>query len=223
MLKIGYIKITDTFFLERSEESFRPFVDPDTFAAVLGYKNGKARKTKLLGESLVRHILACFFDIQRNDFSFIRTPQGKPYIIPSRDLYFNLSHSGDYIVCACSDKEVGVDIERIATARMQVARRFFHPEEIKMLDGLSGDRQDHCFFSYWAVKESFLKYKGTGLTKPLSSFFVEFASGGISLYEETLLPLYVRECLIDDRYKCFVCSEQDEIPEIIRIEELHIA
>ena len=37
---------------------------------------------------------------------------GKPYLA-SGDLFFNLSHCGDMVVCAVCDREVGVDIQRI--------------------------------------------------------------------------------------------------------------
>ena len=33
---------------------------------------------------------------------------GKPYL-ESGGLFFNLSHSGEYVACAISDKEIGID------------------------------------------------------------------------------------------------------------------
>lgn|SRR5574344_1026484 len=37
---------------------------------------------------------------------------GKPYIKDS-NIYFSISHSIDRVVCAISDKEIGIDIEKI--------------------------------------------------------------------------------------------------------------
>ena len=76
---------------------------------------------------------------------------------------------------------------------MEVARRFFHPAEIQCLQNLAGDAQDELFFRYWSVKESFLKYTGSGLSSPLSGFEVRFD---------------------DHRPKCFVCAETTEEPGI---------
>ena len=48
------------------------------------------------------------------------------------DAVFNLSHSGDYVMCACSDRrdvQVGCDLEMIGETREKVARRFFCQEE----------------------------------------------------------------------------------------------
>ena len=36
----------------------------------------------------------------------------KPYV-KNNPIYFNISHSGEYIVCVVSDKEIGVDIQEV--------------------------------------------------------------------------------------------------------------
>ena len=60
-----------------------------------------------------------------------------------------------------------------------------------------------------------MKYIGTGLTRPLNSFLVQFSTGGINLYEgEKKLSLYVHPCSVDSGYACYVCSECDEEPEM---------
>ena len=56
--------------------------------------------------------------------------QDKPYL---RGKYFNISHSGDYVVLATADSEVGVDIEKIEPYSDAVAARCFTAEEQKWL------------------------------------------------------------------------------------------
>ncbi len=49
-----------------------------------------------------------------------------------KDAVFNLSHSGDYVMCACSDRrnvQVGCDLEIVGDIREKVARRFICEEE----------------------------------------------------------------------------------------------
>ena len=142
---------------------------------------------------------------------------GKPHFLRTKDS-FNISHSGDYVVCAVSDREIGIDIEKRAKARMEVAGRFFHGEEVAQLKMLEEDKQDQLFFNYWSVKESFLKYIGTGLARPLNSFIVSFSGGGVSLFERgNKLPLYVHACPVDDGYACHVCCEYEELTGIHEI------
>ncbi len=100
---------------------------------------------------------------------------GKPQLCGG-ELCFNLSHSGDYAACAVSSAPVGVDIQRVETQKEQLARRVFRPEELRMIES-STDRDD-CFTMLWALKESYLKYLGTGLRRGMNSFAVCIDGGG---------------------------------------------
>jgi 4'-phosphopantetheinyl transferase len=133
-------------------------------------------------------------------------------------LFFNISHSGDYVVAAFSDREVGIDIEQRGRARVEVATRFFHPAEIAALLAAGEEERKRLFIDYWAIKESYLKYLGTGLTRPLSTFRVEIAPAGIHLHDERArLPLHVHPCRIDEAYSCFTCSETSSPPLVTEI------
>ena len=91
-------------------------------------------------------------------------------------------------------------------------------EEVAQLKMLEEDKQDQLFFNYWSVKESFLKYIGTGLARPLNSFIVSFSGEGVSLFEGgNKLPLYVHTCPVDDGYACHVCCEYGELTGIHEI------
>lgn len=196
-------------------ERYRPFLEEKTVAEAMQFRSPVVAFTKLTGELLVRHLLYSFFHLEKEDFTIQRGIHGKPYLENRENICFNISHSGDYIVCALSDTPVGIDIEREMVARMNVAHRFFHPLEVESLEKLSGRAQDRLFFKYWSVKESFLKYTGSGLTRPLSSFRVDFADSDIVLYEDAeKVPVYIRECPIDPAYSCFVCTDCDEVPPV---------
>lgn len=221
MLKVFYIRITDCNFAGLTAEDFRPWISPEKFRIVSDYKSDKVRREKWLGEWLVRSLLLRFFRLLPEDYRLEKGEFGKPYVSGvGQNIFFNLSHSGDYIVCAFSDKETGVDIERMREAKWLVARRFFHPQEIRKLEVAEKDGCDGLFFMYWSVKESFLKYTGSGLSCPLASF--EVLNGGQEIrisQDHRILPVYVNECAIDPQYKCFVCSETNARPEIVHLTE----
>ncbi|MCI8464356.1 MAG: 4'-phosphopantetheinyl transferase superfamily protein [Lachnospiraceae bacterium] len=99
-----------------------------------------------------------------------RTKRGKPYFPEQPDLHFSISHSGDFWVCAFSERPVGVDIQKHvkragesqtqAAARLaRMAERFFHPEETAWVMEYPYKR----FFQIWTAKESYVKYTGEGI------------------------------------------------------------
>lgn len=215
MLKVYYLRISD--FDSFDDTSFLPDIDKKTWEAARSFKSAVVRRTKLLGESMVRKLIYRQWGLEAGAYAICRGSHGKPYVVNAgTPVYFNLSHSGNYIVCALSEREIGVDIEKRRRIKIEVGRRFFHSKEVQQLESLNGARQSDLFFRYWSVKESFLKYTGEGLSASLSGFEVCFQDAGICIKKmDVLLPVFVRECAIDPDYKCFVCSETDELPEIL--------
>lgn len=178
----------------------------------------KVRREKWIGKRLLYSVLTRFFNWDSEAVQLYTNEHGKPYLKKTDSpLFFNISHSGDFVVCAFSDTEIGVDIERINEARLAVAGRFFHPEENQELLNCPEEKRNELFFRYWSGKESFLKYMGTGLSASLASFFIEWGEMG-EIYRETVRqPVFLYECPINEGYKCFVCTGQTAPPEIIRL------
>lgn len=111
---------------------------------------------------------------------------GKPFLaapLHEPPIYFNLSHSGDYMVLIFSTVEVGIDIEYVDrdTKIDKMARRFFHPVEYETLLSLDVRNKKKHFFVLWTIKEAFLKGLGTGLSLSTSSFYAAPA-GNDSFY-----------------------------------------
>lgn len=214
MLKIFYLRISD--YPDIPDTFFYPYVGEDTRIAVQTYQNEQVRRSKLMGETMIRLKLQELWGLQQKDYRLLKGVHGKPYAGgTSCPVFFNLSHSGDYIVAAFAGSEVGVDIEKRKEQRMNVARRFFHPQEVRQLEICPENKREDLFYSYWSVKESFLKYTGSGLTAPLSGFEVHFTPEEIFITREGRREnVCIKECPVDSGYKCFVCSENEERPDI---------
>lgn len=118
----------------------------------------------------------------QNDKTYVRLTKGvhgKPYLEAVSNLYFNLSHSGDYVVVAFAENEVGVDMERNRVANLAVARRFFTKEEQEYLQEIcnvygNGEILAKAFARIWTRKESYIKAVGEGMHLPLTDFCVLF-------------------------------------------------
>ena len=82
---------------------------------------------------------------------------GKPYFLNGP--YFNISHSGRYVLMAVSTAEIGVDIEEIKNKDMSSLVRIFNEAEAKMI-------KEHSDFYYlWCAKESLIKCMGLSVGK----------------------------------------------------------
>lgn len=123
---------------------------------------------------------------------------GKLYLTDYPDIHVNLSHSGEYAVCAVSHSEVGVDIQFCDTEK-RIMYRYLAEDEAEYIRN-SADKHS-AFYEIWTKKESFLKACGKGITVPLKSFSV--ISDTVS-YEGTEYKF--REYTMRDKnYKLFVC------------------
>ena len=94
---------------------------------------------------MIRRLLFRLWGLHKEDYLIRIGEHGKPLVESRFSVWYNLSHSGDYIVAAFSHLEVGIDIEQKRKARMEVARRFFHPAEIQCLQILPEMRRMNCF------------------------------------------------------------------------------
>ena len=142
------------------------------------------------------------FQIQKNEF-------GKPYIRDRKDFYYNLSHSGDYVVLAWGNGEVGVDVQqhRADTDMRIIAENYFAEDEIQYIR--QSDRQTaERFYEIWTGKESYLKYVGKGNMRSLS--ILERKT------EILFLPRFPRE-----GYSMSLCAAQkDYTLELLDIRQL---
>lgn len=126
-------------------------------------------------ELLVRYYLRLNYNTSNRKIEMEYNQYGKPYIKNSNDLYFNISHSCDWIICAWSNHEIGVDLENIRHIDLDIARVQFCNDEYTYIIEFP-ELSYRRFMQIWTLKESYIKYIGKGLNIPLNSFSVNFDS-----------------------------------------------
>lgn len=140
-----------------------------------------------------------------------RTPNGKPFFPDFQECHFNLSHSGNFALCALDDAPVGVDIQIIKDNwREGLPKRVCSPRELEWLEGQS--HRWEAFALLWALKESRVKYEGTGLGAGVREISVPLPCGGETLYchEGLWFRIYT-----GDGWKAAACGEQEPPEELI--------
>lgn len=126
------------------------------------------------------------------------TQYNRPYLIG--DIDFNISHSGEYVVCALSQQRIGIDIEQlneIDTA--EFSEQFTAGEWFNIRQSENPLRE---FYRHWTIKEAAIKADGRGMHIPLKDVIITA--------DEVLVQKqrwHYQEMYIDHSYIVHIVSE----------------
>lgn len=127
---------------------------------------------------------------------------GKPYLHGYPEIHFNISHSGEYAVCALAGIPVGIDIQiRQSVRGRRLLERTMNVREQEVIRSV--EDPELAFAVFWAQKESYLKWSGEGITRDLSKLSMEDA--------------VIEAIPIETGYVCQVCAAVPFHWEKIRI------
>jgi phosphopantetheinyl transferase len=129
-----------------------------------------ARQRFVLGRVLLRRQLGFLLGVTPAALELTVAERGKPQLAASCiPLAFNLSHSGDVVVLAVADQQVGVDVEfqRPIDLAERLSRRYFSPAETGAVLAATSTDKDRVFLRIWTQKEAWLKATGLGVGMPL--------------------------------------------------------
>lgn len=123
---------------------------------------------RVRGRAPLRSLLGVYLGLPAEAVTLVEGEHGKPELAEpwGRWLQFNWSHSGEVALVAiargCSP---GVDIERLRPRprALELAERFFHPEETAALAKLDDSQREQAFLELWTAKEAVLKAMGRGI------------------------------------------------------------
>lgn len=150
---------------------FLKIVSDERRRRVASYRFSVDKIRCLIAELLVRHLLAEHFGVNPTSLLIRYSRYGKPYLENS-NIHFNISHSGDWVVCAMGDSEIGVDIEVMKQIDFHAVYHYFSNTEIERLDAVDLVTNPDAFYQIWTLKESYVKYLGLGLQCPFSNFSI---------------------------------------------------
>lgn len=148
---------------------------PERQDKALRYRREIDRKLSVVSYLLLIYGLYQQFHLLRPAIAY--TPKGKPYLPDHPDIHFNISHCPGGCVCAVSDQPIGVDIQDIRSFSQAVANHCCSDGELALLQQ-SEDPED-CFARMWAMKESYVKMTGEGITQIRPNIDTTGACGGI--------------------------------------------
>lgn len=143
-----------------------------------GLIRGELKKAESAnGRQLLRYALQQEYGADLETLVIKEGEYGKPYFEQRREIHFNISHSGEYVALVLSDNEVGIDIQQVRPVRGGLVEKLCDENERKYV--YASDNAEKAFITLWALKESYIKAIGKGMSFPMDkiNFRLENFSG----------------------------------------------
>lgn len=126
----------------------------------------------MIGEELLRKTLMEGYGLNLANEPRARGEHGKPFLTLEPGLHYNISHSGEYVLCILAPVEVGIDIQIHKEANYQRLLERMVPETM-IPEILDGDRPVEAFFTQWVLREAYIKWTGEGLSRDLRTISLD--------------------------------------------------
>ena len=142
-------------------ESFIKLIYYEKKNRISKYRHWDTKEKSIIGEILLKDNLMKNYKINYVDLKFYVNEYGKPYI-ENKNIYFNISHSYDYVVSITADNPIGIDIEKIRDASIKDINQFATDNEKKYILKDNNNIMKRLW-SIYTLKEAYFKMKGTNL------------------------------------------------------------
>lgn len=188
-------------------------MSPDKKERVKRLKHNNDRNVAMTAHRLLCWGLKDEYGIVPDEDGWFTGCNGKPYLKDKRGINFSISHSGSMAMCVIDGKEVGADIQIVKPLDDNIAGFVLSAEEQKVYCDTGNDNS--LFYKIWVLKESYLKYKGSGIEnlRNITAYPVgeKIISNTCGCYFSLIEGI--------DGYKAAICSEEriGLKPELIEI------
>ncbi|PGD12321.1 4'-phosphopantetheinyl transferase family protein [Bacillus toyonensis] len=222
MSTIYAIKIPK-FYDESTYNSLLNLVSVEKKKKIEGFKKKEDSYRTLLGDVLVRSIICKRYKIYNQNIKYDYNKYGKPTWKGDIEFFFNISHSGNWIVCIVDNAPVGIDIEQIRPIKLKDISKVFSEKEIEDLNLKTLADKYNYFYDLWTLKESYIKAIGTGFGTPFNSFTIRKIEGeDITLIHDNIKNTYgFKQYNIDPNYKLSVCATSKKFSNEVILKNIY--
>ena len=133
------------------------YLKTDETVKMNSYRNLNDKVNYFISHSFINIFFSKLMNTTIEKLRYEVAEDKKPYIKNEYDIHYNISHTKGYCIIALSQKAIGIDIE-------YMDKDFEYEDIVKYSFSLKDGKcikNFEDFYTYWAVKESYLKYKGS--------------------------------------------------------------
>ncbi len=128
------------------------------------FRREEDRQRYILVHALKRYCLSHLLNIDAAQLVFSSGDKGKPFCKNINAPFFNISHSGDWVLLGVSSQgDVGVDVE-VSGRKVSDAVANYALTKKQLIDVNQSNTPHHQFMIYWTQKEAISKALGLGLS-----------------------------------------------------------
>lgn len=144
-------------------------VSIERYEKAIRYRRALDKMMSLIAYSLLEYGLYKEHGIiLSKNTQFKKTQYGKPFLKEHKDIYFNMSHCKKGVVCAIhKNRDIGIDIQDVITIDEGLVNYVCSDGEKNLI--VRANNEEQWFSRFWSLKESYVKYLGTGINSKLNS------------------------------------------------------
>ena len=148
-------------------------------------ENVEACKQVLTGLVIRELTLQELLNVEKKEYEYRQEVNGKPYIADMSGFHFSLSHSGEHVLCAWDDNEIGADLQCMdRDVKDSLAKKVMTEKEYSVYTALPKTEQKSYCYRIWSIKESYCKLTGKGLSQDFRDIETEKISFQAWLWKE---------------------------------------
>jgi 4'-phosphopantetheinyl transferase len=202
---MNLINIFITSFTDQLERGlfldYLSFLSPELIEKNSNYVRWQNRHSHLFGKLLLIEALK-EHGIENDIWKYVAyNAYQRPYLTLN-EYDFNISHSGDYVICAVGKKiKLGIDIEENRNVNFQNFKQVMSPGQWNKINHSNYPMKE--FYKYWTIKESVIKADGRGFTIPLDE--LEVNNNTIHYDDQSW---FLKEVEIDSDYSATLATNQ---------------
>ncbi|WP_381522040.1 4'-phosphopantetheinyl transferase family protein [Spirosoma soli] len=143
--------------------AWQTLLQSDEISRAYRYRRQEDYLRFIYSRSILRKLLGIYTSLEPDKIRFVVGSTNKPELQDNTDWFFNVSHSGDWVVLAIAKNCVGIDVERVDTGFCfdEVLLTSFTQEERYQVESSLDPRL--LFYRFWTRKESLIKATGKGI------------------------------------------------------------
>lgn len=224
MNHIFYMKF-DTSMTDEEKDLFLQCLPTARKERVLRLK-GRESSIKCLQTGLFLRYCLNMCGIEHTTEDILVAEGGKPYM-KNHQVFFNISHSDDYVVIMIADHNCGIDLQQRIVYKERLAKKIMHENEYKIISSSPDNDKEDLLTLCWSGKEAYLKYTGSGIRYAMS--YVDLSNllrsfgqdaGCIEIVPESN-SLFMRYYLFEKDYCLAVCQKDYFVQQIIEKVEIN--